>query len=73
MGLRFKQLAVPIDEVNLDDMVQIMTDLFQQTGDICSVSELLDALKLQGRLVPSVLHFPDEWEELYEEVVDVVE
>ena len=46
---------------------------FGQTNNIRSITELLDTLKLQGHLVPSPLHIPTEWEDLYEEAVEVVE
>ena len=65
--------VVPIDEVSLDDVVEIMEELFRQTNNICSITELLDTLKLRGRLVPSPLHIPTEWEDMYEEAVKAVE
>ena len=50
-----------------------MANLFRQIGEIYSKSELLDALKLQGCLVPSLIYLPVKWEYLYGEVVEVVE
>ena len=50
-----------------------MAKAFRQTNNICSITGLLDTLKLQGRLVPSITHIPIEWENLYEEAVEVVE
>ena len=50
-----------------------MAESFRQTNNICSITVLLDTLKLQGHLVPSPLHVPTEWEDLHEEAVEVVE
>jgi len=62
-----------MEQSNLDDIILVMSYLFLQKKEVCIVFELLKILKLQGHLVPSFLHFPVEWENLYDKDVKVVE